>query len=113
MSVAGGQASALAMGRLRAVLQAIGWGGLAIMATIAALSDFLARAPADTQGVGASLESPSPAMPFGTDDLGRDILGESVHALSVTAQHALLAAVITIALGSFAGFAAARTPKAF
>jgi peptide/nickel transport system permease protein len=100
------------MGRLHAVLQALGWGGLAILATVAALSEFIARAPADTQGVGAGLESPSLSMPFGTDDLGRDIFGEVVHALSITVQHALVAGLITIVLGSVAGYAAARTPRA-
>ena len=101
------------MGRLRMILQTIGWGGLSILAVVAALSDFLARAPANTQGIGASLEPPTLALPFGTDDLGRDILGEVVHALSVTLEYALTAGVITIMVGSFAGFAAARAPKAF
>jgi peptide/nickel transport system permease protein len=111
VSLAGEEVQVAAIGRLRAILQAIGWGGLLIVAIVAALSDFLARAPANTQGIGASLEAPSLALPFGTDDLGRDILGEVVHALSITVQHALVAAVITIALGSFAGYGAARTPK--
>ena len=110
MSVADETRKASAVGRLRIILQAIGWGGLAIMALAAALSEFLARAPANTQGVGASLEPPSLSMPFGADDLGRDILGEVIHALSVTVQHALVAGVITIALGSFLGYAAARMP---
>ncbi len=112
MTVADERTPAPAIGRLRAILQAIGWGGLTAIGIVAALSDFLAREPANSQGVGASLEPPSLTLPFGADDLGRDILGEVVHALSITVQHALVAGVITIALGSFAGYGAARAPKA-
>lgn len=112
MTIASDHAPPSVIRKLRAVLQAIGWGGLALLATAAALSEFIARAPADTQGVGASLEPPSLSLLFGTDDLGRDILGEVVHALSITVEHALVAALITIMLGSFGGYAAARTPTA-
>jgi peptide/nickel transport system permease protein len=100
-----------AFGRLRAILKAIGWSGLALTAIAAALSDFLARAPANAQAVGGSLEPPSLALPFGSDALGRDILGETIHALSITVERALIAGAVTIALGSLAGYGAARTPR--
>jgi len=100
-----------AVWRLRNLLTVIGWSGLAVVAIISALSEFIARAPADAQGVGAILDGPSFAFPFGTDELGRDMLGEVIHALSVTVGRALIAAVITIIVGSLAGYIAARSPK--
>jgi peptide/nickel transport system permease protein len=100
-----------AVWRIRSVLTAIGWAGLAVLAIISALSEFIARAPADAQGIGAILDGPSWAFPFGTDELGRDLLGEVIHALSVTVGRALIAAAITIVIGSLAGYIAARSPK--
>jgi peptide/nickel transport system permease protein len=97
--------------RLRTVLQATGWIGLAIVVIATTLSDFLARAPADAQGVGAPLQAPTFAFPFGTDELGRDVLGESIHALAITFEHALLAAAATVVLGSLFGYVAARSPR--
>lgn len=97
--------------RLRTILRAIGWSGLALMGLTAALGDFLAHAPADTQSVGAPLAPPSLALPFGADDLGRDIYGEVIHALGVTVSHASSAVIVTLVLGSLLGFAAARAPR--
>lgn len=96
---------------LRAILRALGWGGLGIIAVAVALSDFLAHAPAGAAGSGPMLAAPSPAHPFGTDLLGRDMLSESLHGLSVTTGHALLAALIAIALGGLFGAVAARLPR--
>jgi ABC-type dipeptide/oligopeptide/nickel transport system permease subunit len=95
---------------LRKTLIAIGWSGLGMVAVAVVLSDFLARAPAGAPHIGAILSAPSPQFLFGTDQLGRDILSEMLHALSVTAVRALPAAFLAIAAGSVFGFVAARMP---
>jgi peptide/nickel transport system permease protein len=95
---------------LRKMLIAIGWSGLGLVALSVVLSDFLARAPAGAVHIGKILESPSPLFPFGTDQLGRDLLSEALHALNVTVIHALPAAFLAIAAGSVFGFVAARLP---
>ena len=96
---------------LRAVLRVIGWSGLGLIAVAVALSDFLARAPAGATGIGPMLEAPSAGHPFGTDLLGRDLFSESLHGLSMTFGHALLAALIAIVLGGLFGAVAARLPR--
>lgn len=96
---------------LRAILRVIGWSGLGLIAVAVALGDFLARAPAGATGIGPMLDAPSAPHPFGTDLLGRDLLSECLHGLSVTASHAVLAALIAIALGGLFGAVAARLPR--
>ncbi|HEY0282540.1 MAG TPA: hypothetical protein VGC27_07955 [Rhizomicrobium sp.] len=98
---------------LRAVLRLIGWGGLGLIAVAVALSDFLASAPAGTVGLGPILAAPSPDHLFGTDLLGRDMLSETLHGLSVTAGHALVAALVAITMGGLFGAVAARLPRLF
>jgi peptide/nickel transport system permease protein len=92
------------------VLRGIGWSGLGLIAIAVVLSDFLARAPADATNVGPMLASPTSDFPFGTDLLGRDVLSETLHALSVTAGHAASAMVMALLAGGMLGFAAARLP---
>jgi peptide/nickel transport system permease protein len=96
---------------LRAILRLIGWSGLGLIAVAVALSDFLAHAPAGASGVGPMLGAPSAAYPFGTDLLGRDLLSETLHGLSVTVGHALLAALVAIAVGGLFGAVSARLPR--
>lgn len=96
---------------LRLILRAIGWCGLGLIAVAVALSDFLAHAPAGATGAGPMLDAPSSAHPFGTDLLGRDLLSETLHGLSVTVSHALLGAVIAIVLGGLFGAVAARLSR--
>jgi peptide/nickel transport system permease protein len=98
---------------LRIVSRAAGWSGLGLIAITVALSDFLAHAPAGTRGVGPMLSAPSEANPFGTDLLGRDMLSETLHGLSQTAGHALIAAAVVIVLGGLFGAVAARVPRPF
>jgi peptide/nickel transport system permease protein len=95
---------------LRKLLVALGWSGLGLVAIAVVLSDFLARAPAGTAHVGASLTPPSAQLPFGTDFLGRDVLSETLHALNVTVAHAVPAALFAILAGGLFGFVAARFP---
>jgi peptide/nickel transport system permease protein len=96
---------------LRTVMRGAGWTGLGLIAVTVALSDFLARAPADATQTGAMLSAPSEAHPFGTDVLGRDVLSETLHGLSETGFHALLGAAVAIVCGELFGAIAARLPK--
>ena len=96
---------------LRAVLGVIGWCGLGVIAVAASLSDFLAHAPVGATLVGPMLDAPSVDHLFGTDLLGRDILSETLHGLSVTFGHALEAALAAILAGGLFGAASARLPR--
>jgi peptide/nickel transport system permease protein len=96
---------------LRAVLRAVGWSGLGLIAVAVVLSDFLARAPAGMGNIGPMLASPSGAYPFGTDILGRDLLSETLHGLSVSVGNAVAAMAVAILLGGLCGFVGARLPR--
>lgn len=96
--------------RLRAGIRAAGLIGLALIAVIVGFADAIARAPADAALVGQPLLAPSIAFPFGTDVLGRDVLSETLHALSVTISEAALAMIIAILVGGLFGFVATRLP---
>lgn len=92
-------------------MRIVGWIGLGVLLVAIFLSDFLAHAPAGAIMSGVELNPPSPAHPFGTDVLGRDILSETLHGLAQTGRHALWAAVIAIITGGLFGAAAARLPR--
>lgn len=96
---------------LRVILRIVGWCGLGLIAVAVALSDFLAHAPAGAASAGSILDAPSPAHPFGTDLLGRDLSSETLHGLSVTVGHALLGTMVAIVLGGLFGAVAARLPR--
>jgi peptide/nickel transport system permease protein len=54
----------------------------------------------------APLEPPSPAHPFGTDSLGRDVLARTVYGSKVSIQVAVTAVLVAAALGSPLGIVA-------
>jgi peptide/nickel transport system permease protein len=62
---------------------------------------------------GRALEPPSAAHPFGTDELGRDIMNLTVHGARISMSIGLLATAITIFFGALigvvAGFVGGRT----
>ena len=95
---------------LRAAIRVAGFVGLALIVVVVAMSDVIARAPADAAGIGPLLAAPSAAFPFGTDLIGRDLLSETLHALAITLAYGLIAMLVTLACGGFAGFIAARLP---
>jgi peptide/nickel transport system permease protein len=76
------------------------------------LSDFIANAPAGTANAGPLLAAPSELFRFGTDMLGRDMLSETLHGLSVTVREALPATLVALITGALSGFVAARLPRA-
>ena len=47
----------------------------------------------------AVLQSPSGAHPFGTDDLGRDVLSRAIYGARVSLQAGLLATLLALAIG--------------
>jgi peptide/nickel transport system permease protein len=110
MSLAGSHATERA-DVLRTGLRTAGWVGLGLILITVALSEFIARVPADAQNIGPVLAAPSAQFLFGTDLLGRDIFSETLHALSETAGAAVIAALIALVAGGLFGFVAARLPR--
>ncbi|HET7030007.1 MAG TPA: ABC transporter permease [Candidatus Limnocylindrales bacterium] len=55
---------------------------------------------------GAPLEAPSGRFPFGTDELGRDLLNLTVHGARISMIIGLMATLITIVIGSLVGIVA-------
>jgi peptide/nickel transport system permease protein len=85
--------------------------GIAIIGLIVALSAFypLLGLPApNAQNYNAVLQAPSWSHPFGTDDLGRDLLSRTLAGgridLPVAVLITFLSVVIGVALGALAGF---------
>jgi peptide/nickel transport system permease protein len=93
---------------LRRLSMAIGWSGLILVALAVVLSDFLARTQAGVTHAAPLLAPPSAQLPFGADDLGRDMLSETLHALNVTVANAAPAALLAVIAGGLFGFVAAR-----
>src|SRR6185312_10427389 len=96
--------------RLRAAISAIGLAGVGLIAVVVAFGDVIARVPAGAVKVGPPSLPPQVVYAFGTDALGRDVMSETVHALTVTFSSAVLATIIAIVVGAIAGFAAVRAP---
>lgn len=96
---------------VRTTLRAIGLAGLSVMAILAVGADVFARAPVGQADYGPALAFPSATYPFGTDEIGRDVLSETLHALGYTAGHAFIGVLVAVLLGELIGFAAARFPR--
>jgi peptide/nickel transport system permease protein len=96
---------------LRNAMRAIGLVGLSAMAILAAGANVFARAPVGEANLGPALAFPSAAFPFGTDEIGRDVFSETLHALAYTASRAFVGMLVAVLLGELTGFAVARFPK--
>lgn len=86
--------------------------GLALFAVVVAMTlgaDFLAPYPPDEilDAVALKSQPPSPAHPFGTDPYSRDVLSRVLVGSRVTLGVALLAAAITMVVGTACGALAA------
>lgn len=103
-------ASPASQSRIRTIISTIGLSGVGAIAVIVALSNVIARVPAGAVNAGPPSLAPDSHYAFGTDVLGRDVMSETVHALTVTFSNAVLATVIAIVIGAIAGFAAVRAP---
>ena len=97
-------------GSLRAAIRVAGFVGLALIVLTVAMSDVISRASADAANYGPALAAPSMPYPFGTDVRGRDVFSETLHASAVTLGQSVIAMIVVLAAGGFAGFVAARMP---
>jgi peptide/nickel transport system permease protein len=84
--------------------------GLVILAffTLLALfpSFFVGPLQSVLDATGAPLQPPSAQYPFGTDELGRDLLNLTVHGARISMIIGLMATLITIVIGSLVGIVA-------
>jgi peptide/nickel transport system permease protein len=82
---------------------------LLALGTIALLAPVIAPADPLTIGAGFPLDAPSRAHPFGTDDLGRDVLSRVMYggriSLGIAIGSASAALVMAVPLGLIAGYA--------
>ena len=95
--------------RLRAnPLALLGLCVLVILVLVAIFAPLLAPFGVNEQNLGASLLPPSRLHPFGTDELGRDVLSRLVYGSRVTlliaGLVAIIAAPIGLAVGTTAGY---------
>ena len=81
---------------------------IAVIALAAAVAPYLPGLDPLSQDLGNTLDPPSPAHWFGTDELGRDLMARTIHGARislVTASGAVsLAALIGVPVGLIAGF---------
>jgi len=84
--------------------------GLAVLAVFAflALAPSLFVGPLETAvtATGSSLQPPQTGHPFGTDELGRDMLNLTVHGARISMTIGFLATLITILVGAVIGIVA-------
>lgn len=79
---------------------------LGVLILAAAAAPLIAPAPPIAQARGAELLGPSAAHPFGTDELGRDLLSRTVYGLRVSLAAGVLAVAVGGALGALLGLLA-------
>ncbi len=91
------------------------WLGVILLGAFVALSTvgrLLAGSP--TRLVAAGLEAPSPAHPFGTDNIGRDLFSRTAHgawtSLTTSGASILLALAIAVPIGIYAAWSSERWP---
>ena len=76
-----------------------------LLFTILAIAPHLIVGPLQTAvtATGGRLQPPGGAHPFGTDELGRDMLNLTVHGARISLMIGLLATVVTVAIGAVVG----------
>lgn len=79
---------------------------LLLIVLVAVFDEAVAPAGANDIDVAERLQPPSPAHPFGTDDLGRDILSRVILGASVSLRVGFLAVGIALVVGSLIGLLA-------
>ena len=89
---------------------------LAMIALVAAFSPLITPYNANDQNLNARLESPSPAHPFGTDHLGRDVLSRllagSRFSLAITTVSVLISGIAGTLVGAISGRAGGTVDEA-
>lgn len=85
-----------------------GLAALVVIALMAVFAPFLVGADAQsvTDAPGKPMESPSGEFPLGTDQFGRDLLGLLVWGARISLTVGLLAAVLSVAIGTVVGITA-------
>ncbi|HET6357505.1 ABC transporter permease [Streptomyces sp.] len=85
-----------------------GLGGLAVIALIALAAPLLVGSDVQsvTNAPGTALESPSSQFPLGTDQFGRSLLGLLVWGARISLTVGLLAASLSVAIGTLVGIIA-------
>lgn len=90
-----------------------GWSILAVLVLIAILAPVLAPHNPETIDASRLLAGPTTAHPFGSDDVGRDVLSRVLYAyrvsLSVAVGSVLLAMLAGVPIGVLAGYAGGWT----
>jgi peptide/nickel transport system permease protein len=81
-------------------------GALCVLVAVLAVFGPLLGAGDPNNGSAARLSAPSGAHPFGTDELGRDTLARVVHGAQVSLEVAVVAVLISLAVGLVLGLAA-------
>ncbi|MEU4798520.1 ABC transporter permease [Streptomyces sp. NPDC023327] len=86
----------------------VGLAALVVIALAAVLAPLLVGSDAQsvTDAPGRPMESPSAAYPLGTDQFGRDLLGLLVWGARMSLTVGLLAAVLSVAIGTLVGITA-------
>ena len=86
-----------------------------VLFTLIALSSFQAQLLTDATPFGMDIaairQAPSPAHPFGTDGVGRDVLARITHGGALSLQIAGVGMIGSLLVGSFAGLLAVFAPK--
>ncbi|MET9513074.1 ABC transporter permease [Streptomyces flavidovirens] len=85
-----------------------GLGALAVIALVALAAPLLAGSDVQsvTNAPGAALESPSAQFPLGTDQFGRSLLGLLVWGARISLTVGLMAAALSVAIGTLVGIVA-------
>lgn len=84
-------------------LAVVGIGVLAILLLGIILGPFLWRVPINEIDFGAKLKGPSWDHPFGTDDLGQDLLARMIYGGRISLAVGLAAMVVAIVVGTIIG----------
>ena len=100
----------LRAGRLWRNWSAVAGGAIvASLVVVAVLASILAPRGPTALHAGFEITPPSPAFPFGTDELGRDILSRVIHGARISLAAALgavsLATIVGVPFGTAIGFA--------
>lgn len=87
--------------RSRVAVLALGYVGLLLL--IAAAAPIVPGLQPDEVDLRARLNPPSDAHPFGTDDVGRDVLARMIYGARVSLTVGLVATLISLVIGSLLG----------
>src|SRR5215216_3568041 len=85
---------------------AFGLGVLVLLVFMAVAAPLISPASPFRQDLLATLEKPSAAHPFGTDDLGRDVLSRVIYGSQVSLEVGLISIAVALTFGVFVGLVA-------